>query len=334
MKKNIALVAGGYSGEHVISLGTAATIAAHVDAERYAVYTAVVTREGWRHTTPDGGVVEIDRTDFSLPLPEGRVKFDAVFMAVHGTPGEDGKLQGYFDMLGIPYTGCNPLVSALTFNKGLTNAVVRALELAQVAPSILVTRGDAVNAKDAAQTLRLPVFVKPCESGSSLGVSKVKDWTTLETALDMAFSEDSQAMIEQGIDGREVSIGVYRAGGVVTTLPPTEIQTDREFFDYEAKYVAGQSREITPAPLADSVLQNLQAQAARLYAGLGCRGVVRMDFLLERDTDALYFLEVNTMPGQSEASIIPQQVRAAGGSLRDFYGVLLEEALAGAATPL
>lgn len=330
MKKKIALLAGGYSGEHVISIGSAATIEKWLDKERYEIYKIVITRDGWRYTATDGQEIEIDKNDFSLPVNGERLQFDAVFMAVHGTPGEDGRLQGYFDMLGIPYTGCGAIVSALTFNKSYCNGVVRALGNVPVADSVRLVQNEPYSVGAILDDLQLPVFVKPSESGSSLGVSKVKKVEELMPAIEMAFRENRQVLIEEGIVGRELSIGVYRRDGLVQVLPPTEIQTDREFFDYEAKYTAGASREITPAPIAQAVLSDLQAKAAFLYGQLSCRGVVRMDFILQSETNKLYFLEVNTMPGQSEASIIPQQVAAAGGSLTDFYGALLEEALSDA----
>lgn len=330
MKKKIALLAGGYSGEYVISISSATTVEKWLDKDRYDVYKIIITRNGWRHTAADGNETEVDKNDFSLTLDGKKLLFDAVFMAVHGTPGEDGRLQGYFDMLGIPYTGCGAIVSALTFNKSYCNGVVKALGTVPVPDSVRLVLGEPYSVGAILDDLRLPVFVKPSESGSSLGVSKVKKVEELMPAIEMAFREDRQVLIEEGIAGRELSIGVFRHGGRVQILPPTEIQTDREFFDYEAKYTAGASREITPAPIAQDVLSDLRAKAAFLYCHLSCRGVVRMDFILQADTAKLYFLEVNTMPGQSEASIIPQQVVAAGSSLTDFYGALVEEALADA----
>ena len=326
MKKKIALLAGGYSGEYVISIGSAATVEKWLDKDRYDVYKVIITRDGWHHSAPDGP--EINKNDFSLRIGQDVIRFDAVFMAVHGTPGEDGKLQGYFDMLGIPYTGCSSIVSALTFNKSYCNGVVKALGTVAVADSVRLMQGEPYSLGSILDSIKLPLFVKPAESGSSLGVSKVKNVEELMPAIDIAFREDKQVLVEEAIAGRELSIGVYRANGRVQALPPTEIQTDREFFDYEAKYTAGASRELTPAPISEKVLRDLQAKAAFLYSHLSCRGVVRMDFILQTDTDKLYFLEVNTMPGQSEASIVPQQVREAGMSLTEFYGALVEEALA------
>jgi D-alanine-D-alanine ligase len=326
MKKNIALLAGGYSGEYVISLQTGETIRRNLNPDTYNVYTIVITRDGWRYEGEEG-TVEVDKNDFTLPLASGRVRFDAAFIAVHGTPGEDGRLQGYLDMVGVPYTTCNAIVSALTFNKSFCNKVVKAFNVVGIANSVHLIQGEPYSIGAVLENLKLPVFVKPAESGSSLGISKVKEVTEILPAIEKAFKEDTQVLIEEFIEGRELTIGVYKVDGMLHVLPPTEIRSQNEFFDYEAKYTSGVTQEITPAPIDKDVLEKLETKAAYIYRHLNCRGVVRMDFILQRETNKLYFLEVNTMPGQSEASIVPQQVRAAGGSLQDFYTSLLEEAL-------
>ena len=328
MKKNIALLAGGYTGEYAISIQTGETIRQNLDAERYNVYPVLVTREGW-HYAPAGTPTEIqiDKNDFSLPLPEGRVQFDAAFIAIHGTPGEDGRMQGYLDMVRIPYTTCNAVVSALSFNKSFCNKVVKDFGIVGIAESVHLTAQYPYSIGAVLENLKLPVFVKPAESGSSLGISKVKDVSNLLPAIEKAFTEDSQVLIEEFIEGRELTIGVYRVGGEIKVLPPTEIRSTNEFFDYEAKYTGGVTEEITPAQIEPAIGEALATKAAHIYRHLNCAGVVRMDFILQKETDKLYFLEVNTMPGQSAASIIPQQVRVAGLSLSEFYGALLEEAL-------
>ncbi len=332
MKKNIALVAGGYSGESVISLRTAQTIRRNLDPARYDVYPVIITRTSWYYApNEEASGIEIDKNDFSLTLEGRKITFDAAFIAVHGTPGEDGRLQGYFDMLGIPYTTCNAIVSALTFNKKFCNSVVKDFGVAGIARSEHLTKDYPYSIGAILENLKLPVFVKPAESGSSLGISKVKDVSELLPAIKKAFQEDNQVLIEEFIEGRELTIGVYRSGGNIEVLPPTEIKSQNEFFDYEAKYTQGVTEEITPAPVGDVVLEDLRKKAAYIYRHLHCRGVVRIDFILQRDTNRLFFLEVNTMPGQSEASIIPQQVRAAGLDLKTFYGQLLESVLTQAA---
>ncbi|NIG53945.1 D-alanine--D-alanine ligase [Chitinophaga sp. Cy-1792] len=328
MKKNIALVAGGYSGEYVISVQSAVTIENNLDSSKYAVYKVVVTREGWTHTAADGKTHEIDKNDFSLLIDGNKIKFDCVFIGIHGTPGEDGRLQGYFEMLGIPYTSCGMVTSALTFNKSYCNKVVAALNVVNVSKSAHIFSNQPYDVKDILQQLRLPVFVKPAEGGSSIGMSKVKTAEELQPAIDKAFREDSQILIEEFIKGRELTIGLYRTGNDLHVLPITEIVSTKEFFDYEAKYTPGVTNEITPAPVPQGLKERVEQTASKLYYMLNCRGIVRIDFIYDEANDKLYFLEANTMPGQSENSLVPQQVRAAGKTLQEFYGALLEEAMA------
>ena len=329
MKKNIALLAGGYSGEYVISIKTAQTIEQNLDEEQYATYKIIVTRDGWWHDAGDGSRIAVDKNDFSLTLGDRKVVFDAVFIAIHGTPGEDGRIQGYLDMLQIPYTSCNAIVSALTFNKSYCNKVVKAFNIVNIANSVHLIKGEPYSMGAILDTRRRPVFVKPIESGSSLGVSKVKKVEELLPAIEKAFGEDNQVLIEEFIEGRELTIGVYRTEGMLHALPATEIRSNNDFFDYEAKYTPGVTSEITPADISDSIREQLETKAAYIYRHLNCRGVVRMDFILQQPSNKLFFLEVNTMPGQSENSIVPQQVRAAGSNLKDFYGGLLEDTLKG-----
>ena len=327
MKKNIALLAGGYSGEHVISLQTAITIEQNLDAELYNIYKIIVTREAWWHETNDGHRIDVDKNDFTLTINGEKIVFDAAFIAIHGTPGEDGRMQGYLDMIGIPYTTCNAIVSALTFNKSYCNKVVKAFNIVDIANSVHLIKGEHYSMGAILDQLRLPVFVKPNESGSSLGVSKVKIVEELLPAIEKAFREDKQVLIEEFIEGRELTIGVYKEDGVLVTLPPTEIVSKNEFFDYEAKYTPGVTNEITPADIPEKLRRDLESKSAYLYRHLNCRGVVRMDFILQRSSNKLFFLEVNTMPGQSEKSIVPQQVRASGRTLQNFYGGLLADTL-------
>ncbi len=327
MKKKIALVAGGYSGEHVISLGTAQTIKANLDDSRFDVYQIVIDRSSWWHETADGRKIEVDKNDFSLLLDTGKVNFDAVFIAVHGSPGEDGRFQGYLDMIGLPYTTCGSIVSALTFNKNFCNKILKDYNVVHIAKSVVLYKTSNFSLGVILESLKLPVFVKPNESGSSLGVSKVTAPEELLGAIERAFAEDNQVLIEEFIEGRELTIGVYALKGKIYSLPPTEIVSKNEFFDYEAKYTPGVTNEITPAPIAPAIHELISRKAENIYQLLNCRGVVRMDFILESKTEQLYFLEVNTMPGQSENSIVPQQIRAAGMDLKDFYGKLLDEIL-------
>ncbi len=325
--KNIALLAGGYSGEYVISIQTAETIEKNLDSSLYNIYKIIITKDGWWYESNKGERIPVDKNDFSLNIEGEKVNFDCVFIAIHGTPGEDGRIQGYLDMLDIPYTTCNAIVSALTFNKSYCNKVVKAFNVVNIANSVHLIKGEPYSVGNILEQLQLPMFVKPNESGSSLGVSKVKSVEALLPAIEKAFKEDNQVLIEEFIEGRELTIGVYRVNGYLRTLPPTEIVSKNEFFDYEAKYTPGVTSEITPALIDDNIREQLETKASYVYRHLNCRGVVRMDFILQKGTNKLFFLEVNTMPGQSENSIVPQQVRAAGISLKEFYGALIEDCM-------
>lgn len=328
MKKNIALLAGGYSGEHIISLKTAHTIEQNLPTELYNIYKIIINKEGWWHELPNQEKIAVDKNDFSLFIDGQKILFEAAFIAMHGTPGEDGRLQGYLDMLDIPYTTCNTIVSALTFNKSNCNKVVKDANIVGIANSVLLFKDQSYSIGNILEQLKLPLFVKPNESGSSLGVSKVTKVEDLLPAIEKAFTEDNQVLIEEFIEGRELTIGVYNINGNLCALPPTEIVLNKSvFFDYEAKYTPGATNEITPAQLEASINEQLAHKAQYLYRYLNCRGVVRMDFILQKGSNKLYFLEVNTMPGQSENSIVPQQLKCAGIQLKDFYSALLEDTL-------
>jgi D-alanine-D-alanine ligase len=328
MKKKIALVAGGYSGEYVISVQSAVTIEHNIDPEKYSVYKIMIGRDDWHYLTPEGEKIPVDKNDFSLSLPQEKIIFDAVFIGIHGTPGEDGKLQGYLDMIGLPYTSCGAISSALTFNKSYCNKVVSSLGIARVARSVHLFREQPFDDQKIAGQLKFPVFVKPAEGGSSIGMSKVSAPSEeLGAAIEKAFREDAQVLIEEFVKGREFTCGLFKYQNSFTVLPITEIISSKEFFDYEAKYTPGKSREITPAGITDSLREQIAQTACRVYDALNCRGITRIDFIYREETDELYFLEINTMPGQSENSIVPQQVRAAGMELKDFYGMLIEDCL-------
>lgn len=327
MKKNIALVAGGYSGEYVISVQSAVTIENNLDSGKYNVYKIIITRDSWTYTDAAGQVVHVDKNDFSLTVDGKKITFDTVFIGIHGTPGEDGRLQGYFEMLGIPYTSCGMVTSAVTFNKSFCNKIVAALNVVNVSKSVHIFRDQPYDAAEILQQLRLPVFVKPAEGGSSIGMSKVKTAEELPAAIDKAFREDSQILIEEFIKGRELTIGLFRTNGTLNVLPITEVVSSKEFFDYEAKYTPGVSNEITPAPVADEITKRVQETAKAIYNKLNCKGITRVDFIYEESTGKLFFLEINTMPGQSENSLVPQQVRASGSTLQEFYGHLIEESM-------
>ena len=323
MKKTIALITGGYSGESVISYKTAATIEKNIDSEKWDCYTIDITKAAWSYTLPNNEKVNIDKNDFSLTIDNNKIIFDAVLVGLHGTPGEDGKLQGYFDCLNIPYTSCDAASSALTFNKRYTVAVASFAGM-HVARSLHLFKNKPVSTTDILSKLKLPVFVKPNNGGSSIGMSKVNKETDLQEALEKAFKEDEQVLVEEFIKGREFTIGVFKNKGEVVALPITEILTQKEFFDYEAKY-NGASEEITPAIVAEEIAEKVRHAAKNAYNIFNCNGVVRIDFIYDEISGNPFMLEINTVPGQSEASIIPQQVKAMGWTLKDFYSALIEE---------
>ena len=323
MTKTIALITGGYSGEAVISYQSAATIEKHVDREKWNCYTIDITPSGWFYTSPAGEKTDVDKNDFSITIDGKKIIFDAVLVGLHGTPGEDGKLQGYFDCINIPYTSCDAATSALTFNKRYTVAVASFAGMS-VAKSLHLFKNEAVSPTDILKELKLPVFVKPNNGGSSIGMSKVKQAAELQAALDMAFKEDDQVLVEEFIKGRELTIGVFKSKGEVIALPITEIIAKNEFFDFEAKY-QGASDEITPAQIDEPIAEKIRAEARKAYAVFNCNGIVRMDFIYQEKDGYPYLLEINTVPGQSEASLVPQQVVAMGMTLKEFYSLLIEE---------
>lgn len=327
MKKIIALLTGGTTGEWVISVKSAATIAQHIDTDKYEVYKIMLTENGWFYEPADSVKIEIDKNDFSLMLQGRKIKFDGVFIAIHGSPGEDGKLQGYFDMIGMPYTTCGALTSAITMNKGYTKAVVQGIKNLHVAKSVQVFKHIAYEIDDLKSQLKLPYFVKPNNGGSSIGMSKVKQANELEDALEKAFKEDDQILVEEFVEGREFSVGVFRSGGEIIVLPATEVITSNEFFDFEAKYTPGAAEEITPGRMSTEERNSVVQIITDVYQKLNCNGVVRVDYFLEHETGNFYFIEINTIPGQTATSFIPQQVAAIGMDLKDFYTKIIEESI-------
>lgn len=325
MKKKIALVTGGLSSEAQISYKSAKTVLNALDKTKYDVYLIDIHPTGWWYENTDGEEVAVNKADFSIEEAGQKINFDLALMCIHGTPGEDGKMQGYFDLIGMPYTSCDTATSALTFNKRYTVAVA-GFGGVGVAKSLHLFVDSTPTPEEILSQLNLPVFVKPNNGGSSLGISKVNSANELAPALEKAFKEDTQVLVEEFISGREFTIGVFKSKGVTTVLPITEIKTENEFFDFEAKY-QGKSEEITPAQITDQMFSDLTSAAKKVYATLNCRGVVRIDFIYDEKLGKAFMLEVNTVPGQSEASVIPQQVKAMGWSLTDFYGTIIEDSL-------
>ena len=326
MKIKVALVTGGLSSEAQISYKSAQTVFDALDKNKYEVYKIDVHPTGWWYENATEEEVPVDKSDFSIIENGIKINFDIALLCIHGTPGEDGKMQGYFDLIGLPYTSCNTATSALTFNKRYTVAVA-GFGGVPVAKSLLLFIDQPLSANQILGELKLPVFVKPNNGGSSFGISKVNAASELAPALEKAFKEDNQVLVEEYISGREFTVGVFKSKGVTTVLPITEIKTENEFFDFAAKY-EGKSEEITPAEITASMFKDLTEAATKVYTIFNCSGVVRIDFIYNEEVQKAYLLEVNTVPGQSEASIIPQQVKAMGWSLTDFYGTIIEDSLA------
>lgn len=327
MRKTIALLTGGTTGEWVVSVKSAATIAHNLDADKFDVYKIMLTQQGWFYEPADSVKIEVDRNDFSLTLNGKRIKFDGVFIAIHGSPGEDGKLQGYFDMLGLPYTTCDALTSAITMNKGYTKAIVKDIDQLHIANSVQIFKNSSYSIDQIKKDLKLPYFVKPNNGGSSIGMSKVTIADDLEPAISRAFAEDSQVLIEEFIAGREFTVGIVKLDGKIIVLPATEVETAKEFFDFEAKYTPGVATETTPAKIRPETIDRVAKIAEAVYVKLNCRGVVRMDFILTGDEEGFYFIEINTIPGQTGTSFIPQQIAATGMKLNDFYTKLVRETI-------
>jgi D-alanine-D-alanine ligase len=325
-KPRIAFVTGGYSGEAEISYQSAKTIEKNIDPEKFEHYKIDMTRQGWFHQSADGTKTEVDKNDFTLSLNGEKITFDAVLIGIHGTPGEDGKLQGYFDLLQIPYTSCDCAISALTFNKRYTVAVASFAGI-NVAKSVLLFKKDYKSPDQQVKDLQFPVFVKPNNGGSSIGMSKVNAASEeLGVAIEKAFKEDDQVLVEEFIKGREFTIGVFKSKEKIIALPITEVITKKEFFDFEAKYL-GASQEITPAEVDDAVAEQVRTEAVKIYQIFNCRGIVRIDFIYNEEKRVPFMLEINTVPGQTEVSLVPQQLKVMGWSLTEFYTALLEECL-------
>lgn len=323
-KKNVAVVMGGYSDEYKVSLKSGQLIYDSLDRELYNVYKVVILKDEWYFLDDREQKVPINKADFSVNLESGfDVNFDVCFNIIHGKPGENGELQAYWDTIGQKYTGCGFYQSALTFNKKDTLAVLSKYGIPS-AKSIYLRNGESVNESEIINELGLPLFVKPNQSGSSLGISKVKEASELKAALDFAFAEDDEILIESFLDGMEVSVGVVDFNGETIVLGITEIVPHKEFFDYEAKY-EGASEEITPARIDDETRQKVEDIAKKAYNSLGMSGFSRSEFIIMNGTP--YMLEMNTNPGFSPASILPQQAKIYGISIKDLCGNEVEKAL-------
>lgn len=320
--KTVAIIYGGYSEEWVISEKSAKVVLSHLNPDEYRGFLVRISEDSWSVSVEDF-TAEIDKNDFSFVRDGGKIKFDVVFNAIHGTPGEDGKLQGYFDALRIPYTSPGVMPSSLTFSKSFCNGFLRQFDDVNIAASMVIKKGETVSIKSVETQVGFPCFVKPNNGGSSFGVTKVNDASAFDSALEHALENDTEAVVEQFINGREFGSGVYSQDGQVIPLPITEIISNNDFFDYQAKY-EGASKEVTPAEIEPSLARLMQETTAKVFARLNLRGMSRVDYIVQDGKP--FLIEVNTIPGLSEESILPQQVVCAGMTLREFFGILIEEA--------
>jgi len=318
MIKNIAIIEGGYSHEKVISLQSADTVYSNIDRDKYLPIKVRIDEDGW-YAFYDEKKVEINRTDFSFE----DVKFDFAFIVIHGTPGEDGKLQAYFDMLNIPYSTSDHLTSTLTFNKFICNQYLKSYGF-KVAEAVLVKKNDSINSSSIINKVGLPCFVKPADGGSSFGVTKVKAEDGLKEAILKAMEHGSQVIIESFMAGREVTNGIYRSKEGIKVLPITEIITQNDFFDFEAKY-KGESQEITPADLSKDIEEKIKSVTYKIYDTLGLDGICRADYIIQNNEP--YLIEINTVPGQSAESLIPQMAVYEGIPLNQLYNEVIEVSL-------
>ena len=335
MKYNkIAVIYGSDSSEWEVSCRSGEFTASRVDGSRYDVYEIFARFGNWtlaayrkknsmRVVIPESERPVIDKTDFSVVVAGEKVKFDYAYIMQHGTPGENGLMQGYLEMLGVPHSGCNAFVAAITFDKFSCKSYLKDVDFVKCADDMFIRKGEPTEgvARKAVEKLGLPMFVKPTDGGSSFGVTKVKSEADFDKAVEYAFSEGNMLIAEAAITGRELTCAVYFNGSELVALPVIEIITENEFFDYEAKY-NGHSREVCPAQIPDALKDEIQEVSKKIYAHLGCSGLVRVDYISSEE--GLYFLEVNTIPGMTAASLVPQMVRAAGLDMTDFLTTVIE----------
>lgn len=324
MKKNVAIVAGGDSSEVVVSLKSAAGLYSFIDKNRFNLYIITIQANCWQLEMPGYDPVPVDKNDFSIEIDGAKVHFDFAYITIHGTPGENGILQGYFDLIALPYSTCGVLASAITFNKFTCNQYLKGFGV-KVSEAILLRKGQTIGADEVESSIGFPCFVKPNVGGSSFGVTKVKNADALTSAISKAFSEGDEVMIEAFMQGTELTCGMYKIPGKTVVFPVTEVIPHNEFFDFDAKY-KGQVEEITPARISDTLTQRVQQLTAAIYDILGCKGIVRIDYIIS-EGDVIQLLEVNTTPGMTETSFIPQQIAAAGLSIADVLTEIIEQEL-------
>jgi D-alanine--D-alanine ligase len=322
--KNIAIVAGGNSSEWVISIKSAALVSKEINNSEYKGFVVQIKGQQWQVLLDGELKSDIDKNDFSFILNKKRIKFNCALILIHGTPGEDGKLQSYFELIGLPYTTCGVLASSLTFNKFACKLFLKEYGI-RSAKALLIKKNQAWQSNKIVDELGLPCFVKPNESGSSFGVTKVTDIAHLEDAVKNALSESTEVIIEQFIKGTEVTCGMLKTSSKELIFPITEVVSKNDFFDYEAKYTPGLSDEITPARISDKFAEEVRKISSQIYDALNCRGIVRIDYIISGNE--IYFLEVNTVPGMSANSIVPKQIREAGLTVSEVYKMIIEDVI-------
>lgn len=319
MKKNIAVIWGGYSSEWIVSEKSMHGICSFLDENRYSIYSVKIEKLSW-FATVQGIDYQIDKNDFSFLINNEKIKFDFAYITIHGTPGEDGRLQGYFDMIGIPYSTCGVTAAALTFNKYICNNYLKNFDV-KVAKSVLLKNKSGYDLSEIGESLKYPLFVKPNLGGSSFATTKVKNIESFQQAVNLAFDEADEVVIEQFIGGVEVTCGCYKIKNKTVFFPLTEVVTGNDFFDYKAKY-EGQVEEITPARISEDLSTFIQQETSRIYDLVGAKGIIRADYII---SDGIPFLlEVNTTPGMTPTSFIPQQVKAAGLDIKDVLTEIIE----------
>jgi D-alanine-D-alanine ligase len=324
MKKNIAIVAGGDSSEVVVSLKSAAGLYSFMDKNMYNLFIVTIVGQLWQVEISESEKIEIDKNDFSFKQNGNKVKFDFAYITIHGTPGENGILQGYFELINLPYSCCGVLAAAITFNKFTCNQYLKGFGV-KVSESLVLRAGQKVSDEEVAQKIGFPCFVKPNVGGSSFGVTKVKTIDQVQAAISKAFSEGEEVMIEAFMAGTEITCGIYKTKEKTVVLPITEVVPENEFFDYDAKY-KGQVQEITPARISNPLTERVQKLTSAIYDILGCKGIVRIDYIIS-EGEVVNLLEVNTTPGMTATSFIPQQIKAAGLDIQDVMTEIIENEL-------
>ena len=323
-KKNVAIVAGGDSSEVVVSLKSAAGLHSFIDKEKYQLYIVTITKQQWEVKINDTETATIDKNDFSFVHNKQKVNFDFAYITIHGTPGENGILQGYFELIGLPYSCCNVLSAAITFNKFTCNQYLKGFGV-KVSEAILLRKNHQISTSEVVEKVGLPCFIKPNVGGSSFGVTKVKTEDQIQSAIEKAFAEGEQVMIEAFMAGTEITCGMYKTKNKTVVFPVTEVVPQNEFFDFDAKY-KGQVEEITPARISQNLTQRVQQLTAAIYDILDCKGIVRIDYIIS-EGEVINLLEVNTTPGMTATSFIPQQVAAAGIDIKNVMTDIIENEL-------